>query len=125
WVRGRILVPARRPVEAPRPLPHSATELSRKRVVPGCMHEVWRRSHAITRRTPTRDAPGAATRMGVGAAPAESPPVLRGPREVCAEQGRANPNHGRGPDPIRYADAHGKPRVVDLLRRMARAIAAR
>ena len=45
--------------------------------------------------------------MGVGAAPAESPPVLRGPREVCAEQDSAYPNHGRATDPILLAVAHG------------------
>ena len=59
-------------------------------------------------RTPTRGLAGAAARLGVGAAPAESPPVLRGPREVCAGQHPANPNHGRVPDPILLAVAHGE-----------------
>ena len=45
--------------------------------------------------------------MGVGTAPAESPPVPRGPREVCAEQDPAYPNHVRGTDPILLAVAHG------------------
>ena len=49
--------------------------------------------------------------MGVGTAPAESPPVLREPREVCAEQDPAYPNHGRGTDPILLAVAHGAPSV--------------
>src|SRR5215470_13297462 len=58
-------------------------------------------------RTRTRGSPWAAARMGVGTAPAESPPVLRGPREVCAGQHPAYPNHGRATDPILLAVAHG------------------
>ena len=60
------------------------------------------------RRTPTRELAGAAARLGVGAAPAESPPVLRGPREVCAAQGPANRNHGRGVRPHPLAVAPGE-----------------
>ena len=48
--------------------------------------------------------------MGVVAAPAESPPVMRGRREVCAGHDPANPNHGRCPDPILLAVAHGSSR---------------
>jgi hypothetical protein len=41
------------------------------------------------------------TRTGVGAAPAEAPPVLRGPREVCAGQGAVNLITGAASDPVR------------------------
>src|SRR5204863_10203795 len=91
----------------------------------------WRRGEREHARLPW-----AATRMGVGAAPAEAPPGaaenastlgcrgllrgwasgprppnhhrgMRGPREVCAGQDAANPGHGRGPRPHPLADAHG------------------
>src|SRR5262249_59771454 len=75
----------------PRPPPAPPAPPTRSAWLPG------ERGHARS--------PGAAARMGVGAAPAESPPVLREPREVCAEQHPAYPNHGRGvrPHPARVA----------------------
>jgi hypothetical protein len=68
-------------------------------------HGAWRMAYGSRENADTRDSPGAAARMGVGAAPAEEPPVLRGPREVCAGQGPACPNHGRASDPILLAVA--------------------
>jgi hypothetical protein len=65
--------------------------------------------------------------MGVGAAPAESPPVLRGPREVFAGNPRPIQITGAASDPILLADAHGglalPPRVGTSRPRLA--IAAR
>ncbi|HEX3478631.1 MAG TPA: hypothetical protein VHT91_26595, partial [Kofleriaceae bacterium] len=46
-------------------------------------------------------------RMGVGAAPAESPPVLRGPREVRADKTRPIQITAAASDPILLAVAPG------------------
>jgi len=62
----------------------------------------------------TLGSPWAAARMGVGAAPAESPPVPRGRREVCAGHHPACPNHGRG---VRPHPARGRPRRAERWRR--------
>jgi hypothetical protein len=45
--------------------------------------------------------------MGVGAAPAESPPVLRGPREVRADKTRPIQITAAASDPILLAVAPG------------------
>ena len=48
--------------------------------------------------------------MGVVAAPAESPPVLRGPREVCADKTRPIQITVAAPTP----SARGRPREFAL-----------
>jgi hypothetical protein len=65
--------------------------------------------------------------MGVGAAPAEEPPVLRGRREVCAGQDPANRNHGRASDPILLAVAPDELALAsgDLLHGVVGGFAAR